>query len=273
MSATTQTADHAAIEGQQQSTPPSGSHAWIDNLLISVAESLCEAVDLRAGQRVLDVATGSGNTALAAARRFGETIGIDDSSALLDRARARAAAEGLAVTFREGDVENLPFSTASFDVILSSVSVMFAPHQEQVARELLRVCRPGGKIGLAIWTPDGYVGDLFHTINQHVPPPPSNQPPAFWGTEARLRELFGDGIASLQTSRRRFVFRFPSAHRYGDLMRTHDGLTAMAFAALDPARQAALARDIEQLVERYNRADDGTMVVPGDYLEAVAIRR
>jgi SAM-dependent methyltransferase len=238
-----------------------------------MAELLSEAVDLRPGQRVLDVACGNGNTSLAAARRFCEVVGIDYVPMLLDEGRERAQAEGLRVDFREGDAEDLPFPDASFDGVLSTLGVMFAPNQEKAAGELLRVVRPGGRIGMANWVPDGYVGDLFRTMGKHVPPPAGLKPPFRWGTEEGLRELLGGGIGSLQTRRRSLVWRFPSARHHVEFMRGYYGPLSKAFEALDEQGQEALEEDLISLVEHYNRSDDGTAVWPADFLEVVATRR
>ncbi|HEV2126094.1 MAG TPA: class I SAM-dependent methyltransferase, partial [Chloroflexota bacterium] len=199
--------------------------------------------------------------------------GIDYVPALLERGRARAAAEGLRVTFQEGDAEALPVPDATYDVVLSTFGSMFAPNQEQAARELLRVCRTGGRIGLANWTPEGWIGEMFRVTSRHVPPPAGLRPPTRWGTEDGLRELFGDGVTSLRATRQSFIWRFASAQQYLDLFRTYYGPTLKAFEALDETGRQALARDLQEAVERFNRADDGTLLVPGEYLEVVAIKR
>ncbi len=268
-----QSPDLVAIKSRQQQVWAAGDYQRIAASILIVSEQLCEAANLRAGQRVLDVATGTGNTALAAARRFCEVTGADYVPSLLERGRQRAVAEGLPVTFQEGDAEALPFPDAAFDVVLSTYGVMFSPNQEQAARELLRVCRPGGTIGLANHTPDSWIGEVFRTTGRHIPPPARVKPPVLWGTEERLRELFGDGITSLTATRRNFIWRFRSPEHYLDFFRTYYGPTLKGFEALGPDGQAALADDLKAAVLRFNRSDDDTLVVPSAYLEAVAIRR
>jgi SAM-dependent methyltransferase len=270
---TTQSPDLSAIKGRQQKAWSAGDYGKVGVTLLMIAELLAEAVELRPGQRVLDVASGNGNTSLAAARRFCEVVGIDYVPMLLDEGRERAEAEGLAVDFREGDAEALPFPDASFDVVLSTIGVMFAPNQEKAATELLRVVRPGGKIGLANWVPDGYVGDLFRTMGKYVPPPSGLKPPFRWGTEKGVGELLGDGVSSLELRRRSFMWRFPSARHHVEFMRGYYGPLQKAFESLDEAGQKALEEDLISVVEHYNRSDDGTAVWPADYLEVVATRR
>ncbi|MBA2510392.1 MAG: class I SAM-dependent methyltransferase [Rubrobacteraceae bacterium] len=265
--------DLEAIKERQQLAWASGDYAMFGAALLIMSELLCEAVDLRPGQTVLDVATGSGNTALAAARRFGETTGIDFVPALLERARERAAAERLEVAFREGDAETIPLPDASFDVVLSTVGVMFAPDQERTAGELLRVCRPGGRIGLANWTPDGFAGELGSLFGSYLPFSPGLKPPVLWGTEGRLRELLGGGVRDLRIARRSFVFRYRSIRHYLEVLQTQLGPTRETFLSLDPAEREGLMRDVVDLIGRFNRSGDGTMVVPSDYLEVVATRR
>ncbi len=269
----TPTPDLGAIKARQQQAWATGDYDVVGTRILIVGETLCEAVDLRPGWRVLDVATGSGNAALAAARRFAEVTGVDYVPALLERGRVRAEAERLPIIFMEGDAEALPFPDASFDAVLSTFGVMFAPNQERAAAELLRVCRSGGRIGLANWTPESWPSELFRTVGQHVPPPPGLRPPSRWGTEAGLRELFGDGISSLQVERRLCVQRYPSPEYWLETFRTYFGPVARAFEAVGPAGEAALAGDLLALVERFNRSGDATMVVPSEYLEVVAVRR
>ena len=267
-----QAPDLSAIKERQQKTWAAGNFARIGNSLVLVSERLCEAADLRATEKVLDVATGSGNTALSAARRFCEVSGVDYVPDLIEQARERAGAERLEAAFEVGDAENLPYPDASFDAVLSTFGVMFAPDQEKTASELLRVCKPGGRIGLANWTPDGFIGQMFRTIGAHVPPPPGIKPPPLWGTEERLAELFGEGVSSLDAKRRTYVFRYPSARYYVGYFRSYYGPTLKAFEALDEVGREALERDLEELLRRWNVSGDGTLIVPSDYLEVVAIR-
>jgi SAM-dependent methyltransferase len=265
--------DYGAIKGRQRLTWASGDFHAVAARIVPVSERLCDTVDLRAGERVLDVATGSGNTAIAAARRECEVTGTDYVPSLLERGRARAAAEGLPVAFEEGDAEALPVADGAYDVVLSTFGAMFAPDQEQAARELLRACRPGGRIGLVNWTPEGWIGEVFRVTGRHVPPPAGLRPPTRWGTERGLEELLGAGVASLRATRQHFVWRFASAQHYLDLFRTYYGPTVKAFEALDEAGQRALARDLTEAVQRFNRSDDGTLLVPSEYLEVVAVKR
>ena len=261
--------DLAAVKGKQQAAWASGDYAVIGTTLQIVGESLCEALDLRAGERVLDVAAGNGNATLAAARRWCDVVSTDYVGALLERAKARAGAEGLAVQFEQADAENLQFGDASFDVVLSTFGVMFTPNQEKAASELARVCRPGGRIGLANWTPSSFVGEIFKTIGRYIPPPGGVKSPALWGTEEHLRELFGNRIAALQAPSRHFVFRYRSAKHWLDTFRTYYGPMHKAFAALDAEKQASLTEDLLGLAQRMNRAADGALVVPSEYLEVV----
>ena len=232
---------------------------------------MCEALDVRAGQKVLDVAAGNGNAALAAARRWCEVTATDYVPALLDRARERAAAERLPIVFEEADAEALPFPDVSFDAVVSTFGVMFTPDQERAAGELLRVCRPGGRIGLANWTPDGFIGQLFRTIGRHLPPPAGARSPALWGTRARLAELF-EAKRSVAATERFYVFRYRSPEHWLEVFRTFYGPVLKTFAALPPPAQTALEQDLLDLVRRLNRSGDATMVVPGEYLEVVVTR-
>lgn len=273
MTPNSDTPDFTAVKAKQQKTWATGDFSMVAITINLVSELLCEALDLRPDERVLDVATGSGNTAIAAARRWCDVTGVDYVPELLERGRERANAERVDVTFADGDAEALPFPDASFDVVTSTFGVMFAPHQEKTAAELLRVCRPGGKIGLANWTPEGFIGQLFKLTGGYVPPPAGLRPPPQWGTEERLRELFGDQITSLTTTARDFTFRFRSFDHWISFFRTFYGPTAKAFEALGEERQADYVHDLAVLVEKLNRSGGDAMIVPATYLEVVAIRR
>ena len=264
--------DYAAIKAKQQATWASGDFAVIGTTLQIVGESLAEAADVRAGERVLDVAAGNGNATLAAARRFAHVTSTDYVSALLEKGAARAKAEGLAVTYRVADVEELPFADASFDVVLSSFGAMFAPRHARTADEMLRVLRPGGRIGLANWTPEGFIGQLFKVIGAHVPPPAGLKSPALWGSEPHLVELFGTRAAQLRCERKHFNFRYASAAHWIQVFRDYYGPTHKAFAALDATGQSRLAADITALLERLNVAGPGSLVVPAEYAEVVVTK-
>jgi ubiquinone/menaquinone biosynthesis C-methylase UbiE len=271
MQATTDTppADLGAMKTKQQAAWSSGDYAVIGTTLQIVGESLCEALDLHSTHRVLDIAAGNGNATLAAARRWADVVSTDYVPALLERARARAAAEGLAVKFEQADAENLQYGDGAFDAVLSTFGVMFTPDQEKAAAELARVCRPGGKIGLANWTPNGFIGEMFKIMTRYIPPAAGVKSPLVWGTEERLRELFGGRIASLQAPRKNYIFRYRSPKHWLDTFRTYYGPTHKAFGALDSSKQAALAEDLTGLAQRLNTATDGSMTVPAEYLEVV----
>lgn len=266
--------DLAAVKQRQQQAWASGDFHAVAARIVLAAEQLCDTADLHAGWRVLDVATGSGNAAIAAARLGCTAVGVDYVPALLERGRERAAAEGLDVELLEGDAESLPFPDASFDAVTSVFGSMFAPDHEQAAAEILRVCRPGGTIALASWTPEGFIGELFRTVGAHVPPPAGVQSPMLWGTEAHLRELFGDGIASLEVAERTFTFRFPSAADFVAFFRTWYGPTLKAFAALEGDARDALERDLVALANRFDRlGTPSATAIPAIYSEAVAVTR
>jgi ubiquinone/menaquinone biosynthesis C-methylase UbiE len=264
--------DFAAIKGRQQAAWGSGDYAKIGITLQLVGELLCEAVDLRSNQRVLDVAAGNGNATLAAARRYAEVVSTDYVGALLDRGRERAAAERLPVAFQEADAEALPFTDDSFDVVLSTFGAMFTPNQKQAASELLRVCRPGGKIGLANWTPEGFIGQLFKLIGKYVPPAPGTQSPALWGNKAHLEALFG-AKGSVAAQSHNFTFRYKSTDHWIETFRTYYGPVMKTFAAIDAKAREALEADLRALIGKSNTAKDGTFVVPGEYLEVVVTKR
>ena len=264
--------DLKALKARQQGAWSSGDYAVIGTTLQIVGEELCEALDLRSNHKVLDVAAGNGNVSLAAARRWCDVVATDYVPALLDRARERAAAERLHVEFREADAEALPFPDDSFDAVVSTFGVMFTADQERTASELVRVCKRGGKIGLANWTPEGFIGQLFKTIGKHVPPPAGAKSPALWGTRARLSELFEPHASSIKSAQRNFVFRYRSPDHWLEVFRMYYGPVLKTFAALEPAARAALERDIRALIDQFNRSGDETMVVPGEYLEVVVTR-
>ena len=263
--------DYTTIKQRQKSTWAAGDYAIVGTTLQIVGERLCEAVDLAAGESVLDVAAGNGNATLAAARRFAEVTSTDYVTDLLARGSERAAAERLSITFQPADAEALPFSDGSFDVALSTFGVMFAPNQALAAREMTRVVRKGGRIGLASWTPDGFIGQLFKTIGRHVPPPAGLMSPALWGTQARLAELFPGH--HIHVTREHFNFRYRSPRHWLDVFRTYYGPTNRAFASLDAPGQAALERDILALLEHFNCGGSDTLMVPSAYLEAVVTKR
>jgi SAM-dependent methyltransferase len=265
--------DYAAIKQRQQATWASGDYQMIATQIQLVSELVIEALDVHSTERMLDVATGSGNAAIAAARRGCVVVGVDYVPELLDRARWRADAEGLTIEFVVGDAEALPFEDASFDVASSVFGSMFAPNQEQTASELVRVVRPGGRIGLASHTPDGFIGQLFKTIGRHVAPPPGLRSPILWGTEERLAELFGASAAQIRVEKRDYVFRDRSPEHFIDYWATYYGPTVKAFETVGEAGHDALKADILELIAWFNRADDGTMVVPNEYLEAVVVTR
>jgi ubiquinone/menaquinone biosynthesis C-methylase UbiE len=264
--------DFEAIKARQQLTWAAGDYAHIGVRLQIVGESLCEAVDLRSSDRVLDVAAGNGNASLAAARRYAQVTSTDYVPELLEKGLRRAEADGLAMHTRVADAEALPFENGEFDVVLSTYGAMFAPNQELVAAEMLRVVRSGGRIGLANWTPDGFIGELFRVIGRFVPPPAGLKPPSTWGTETRLVELFGPHAADIRTERKQYVFRFLSAEHWIEIFRRYYGPVHKAFAALDEAGQQALHEALLELLGRHNRGGRDALIVPSDYLEAVIER-
>ncbi|MFE0842170.1 class I SAM-dependent methyltransferase [Achromobacter insolitus] len=265
--------DLAALKTRQQGTWASGDYAVVGTTLQIVGEQLCESLDVRAGQKVLDVAAGNGNASLAAARRWCDVVSTDYVPALLGRARERAAAERLKIEFQAADAEALPFPDGGFDAVVSTFGVMFTPDQDKAAAELARVCRSGGKIGLANWTPDGFIGQVFKTIGKHLPPPAGVKSPALWGTRARIEEMFGPHASSIQAEPRNFVFRYRSPEHWLQVFKTYYGPLLKAFGALEPAAQAALTNDLMVQIDRFNRSGDTAMVVPSEYLEIVVTRR
>ena len=262
--------DLKALKTRQHGAWSSGDYAIVGTTLQIVGEELCEALDLRSGQKVLD---GNGNVTLAAARRWCDVVSTDYVPSLLEHGRIRAAAEGLSVEFKQADAEALPFADATFDAVVSTFGVMFTPNQDKAAAELLRVCKTGGKIGMANWTPDGFIGQLFKTLGKHLPPPAGAKSPALWGTRARITEMFGTAAASIEAEPRNYVFRYRSAEHFLYVFKTYYGPVLKAFAALDEGAQQGLRNDMLALIGKMNRAEDGTMVVPSEYLEIVIAKR
>ena len=270
-------AEHAvdleAVKEVQQRVWSQGDFSRVGSMLAIVGEELCEAVDVLPGEQVLDVACGAGTATIAAARRTWNTVtGVDYVPELLERGRARAEAERLDVDWVEGDAEALPFDDASFDVVLSTFGVMFAPDHRRAAQELLRVCRPGGRIGLANWTPGGFTGSFFRAVAEHAPPPPGVQPPPLWGTEEHLRELLGAGTSSVKVERKDFQMRFVSADQWIEFFRSYFGPVRVAFERVGAEGEQALADDLRAVLDSYNRAGERALVMPGEYLEVVAVR-
>ncbi len=266
--------DLKALKARQHGAWSSGDYAVVGTTLQIVGEELCEALDLRSGQKVLDVAAGNGNATLAAARRWCEVVSTDYVPELLARGRKRAEAEGLSsIKFEVADAEELSFADATFDAVVSTFGVMFTPNQDKAAAELLRVCRSGGKIGLANWTPDGFIGQLFKVIGKHLPPPAGAKSPALWGTGPRIAEMFSKSAVSITSELCDFTFRYRSPTHFLDVFKTYYGPMLKAFAALDEEGQQALRNDVLGLIGRMNRAVDGTMVVASEYLEIVIVKR
>jgi len=262
------TPDFSAIKVKQQAAWATGNYAVIGSSILIVPELLVEAMDIRSGWNVLDVAAGNGNASLAAARRWCKVTSTDYVPELLELGKGRAAADGYTIDFEVADVENLPFADAEFDAVLSTFGVMFAPDQTRSAAEMFRVCKPGGKIGLANWTPPSFVGQIFKTIGKYIPPPAGVKPPSLWGTEDRLDELF-PAAASIEATARMVDFRYLSPAHWLEIFRTYYGPMNKAFAALDAAGQASLEADLMALMGSMNRADDGTLVLASEYLEVV----
>ena len=264
--------DFPALKLRQQAAWSSGDYAVIGTTLQIVGEMLAEACDLKYDEHVLDVAAGNGNATLAAARRGCIVTSTDYVTTLLDRGAERARAERLDVTFKVADVEALPFEDARFDAVLSTFGVMFAPDHVTAAAQMARVVKPGGRIGLANWTPEGFIGQLFKTMGQYLPPAAGMKSPSLWGTEAHLKMLFGDKV-NMMVQRKNFVFRYKSPRHWLEVFKSFYGPVLKAFAALDPAIQTALETDLLALAGRFNIAADGTMVLPSEYLEVVAMKK
>ncbi len=275
MTITTETAtrpDFSAIKAKQNAAWASGDYARIGTTLQIVGESLAEAMNLRAGSTVLDVAAGNGNATLAFARRFCDVTSTDYVDSLLAQARVRAEAEGQLVTFQVADAEQLPFADGSFDAVVSTFGVMFTPNQAKAAAEMLRVCRPAGRIGMANWTPDGFIGQVFKTLGRHVAPPAGVSSPALWGTEGFIQQHFGATTQGVAIEKREYIFRYRSPEHFMDVFRTYYGPVHKAFLTLDPVGQAALAKDLMATIQEFNRATDNSMQVPSAYLEIVVTK-
>jgi ubiquinone/menaquinone biosynthesis C-methylase UbiE len=270
---TTPAPDLKAIKAKQQAAWTSGDYAVVGTTLQIVGEQLAEAMNLRAGEAVLDIAAGNGNATLAAARRWCEVTSTDYVETLLARGKLRAEAEGLAVKFQKADAEALPFADKSFDAVMSTFGAMFSPDQSRTASEMLRVCRSGGRIGLANWTPDGFIGQMFKTIGKYLPPPAGMKSPALWGTWEWMEKAFRAEASALTAEPRHFVFRYKSPEHFLDVFRSYYGPMLKAFEALDTRGRAALSRDLIELIGEFNRSGNETMVVPGEYLEVVVTRR
>lgn len=265
--------DLQAAKAKQQAAWSSGDYAIIGTTLQIVGEQLAEAMDLRAGQTVLDIAAGNGNATMAAARRWCEVTSTDYVESLLARGRKRAEADGLQVKFQIADAEDLPFAEASFDAVVSTFGAMFSPDQDRTAAEMMRVCKSRGRIGLANWTPESFVGQMFKTIGRYLPPPTGAKSPAIWGTHGWLETTFAPAASKIAAEPRHFNFRYRSAQHFLDIFRAYYGPVHKAFQALDEVGRTALARDIVELVGRFNLSGDETMVVPGEYLEVVITKR
>jgi ubiquinone/menaquinone biosynthesis C-methylase UbiE len=264
--------DLSAVKAKQQMAWGSGDYAMVGTTLQIVGEMLCESVDLRSDQKVLDVAAGNGNATLAAARRFADVTSTDYVGALLERGKQRAAAERLSVRFQEADAEALPFQDESFDVVLSTFGVMFTPNQEQAAAEMMRVVKHGGKIGLANWTPDSMIGQLFKIIGKYMPPAAGVKSPALWGTKGHLEAMFGMQC-HIAIKAKQFTFRYKAPEHWLEIFKNYYGPVLKTFAAVDPETRLALEEDIMALLARCNTAKDGTLVAPSDYLEVVVTKK
>ena len=265
--------DLAAVKTRQQAAWSTGDYAVVGTTLQIVGENLCEALDLRAGSTVLDVAAGNGNASLAAARRWCEVTSTDYVASLLESGRARAQAEGHKIKFQEADAEQLPFADASFDAVMSTFGVMFTPDQDKAAAELARVCKPGGRIGLANWTPESFIGQLFKTIGKYIPPAPGVKSPSQWGSKPRIEELFGRTATKIHMAERQFTFRYLSPAHWIDVFRSYYGPINKTFGALNADQQVAFTRDLLLLMESRNVSGDRTLVLPSEYLEIVIERK
>lgn len=274
MTSTTSRPDLSTVKARQQKTWSSGDFAVVASRIVLVSEQLADSAELRAGSRVLDVACGNGNATLAAARSGTHAVGVDYVPELVEGGRARALSEGLDVEFKVGDAENLPVEDDSFDAVLSVFGTMFAPDHRRSADEIVRAARPGATVGLASWTPDGFIGEMFQVITKHVPGPPGVASPMLWGTEDHLGEIFGDSVAGARSQERICTFRFTSPEDFVTFFRRWYGPTLKAFEALDEPGQSALADDLAALARRWDRhGDGGSVALPAAYLESILTLR
>jgi SAM-dependent methyltransferase len=264
--------DYRSVTQRQQQVWSLGDYGRVGSLLSWIGEALVRELDVHAGERVLDVAGGNGNASLPAARRFADVLTTDYVPELLTEAEQRATADGLRLRTQVADAQDLPFDDGSFDVVVSTIGAMFAPDQDAVARELLRVCRAGGRIGMANWTPDSAVGDMFRVVGSRVPPPQGVRPAVAWGSDERVRELLGDGCRELRLQRRTCPWRFPSTRHFLEYFRTWYGPTVAAFAAVGEEGRDGLEHELLEVFDRHNTATDGTMAADVEYLEVVAVR-
>ena len=264
--------DYAAVTGRQQAVWSLGDYGRVGSLLSAMGDGLVQELDVHAGERVLDVAAGNGNAALPAARRFADVLATDYVPELLAEAEQRAQAEGVVLRTEVADAQALPYPDGTFDVVLSTLGAMFAPDQEAVARELTRVCRSGGRIGMANWTPDSMIGDMFRIVGRRVPPPQGLQPPVAWGDPERVTALLGPHCSDLRTSRRTFPWRFPSPQACLEHFRTWYGPTVAAFRAVGEDGRGGLERELVDLFTQHSTADDGTMAADVPYLQVIAVR-
>ncbi len=269
MQASDQAPDYSAIKAKQQQVWGSGDYSQVGSTLQITGEELCESMDLHSGQSVLDVAAGNGNATMAAARRFCEVTSTDYVEALLNESKQRAQANHLAVNYQQADAEALPFEDESFDNVMSTFGVMFTPNQQQSASEMLRVCKKGGKIGMANWTPDGFIGQLFKVIGKYNPPPQGVNSPANWGTQDFLQREFGEQASNIQVNEKNYSFRYKSPQHWMEVFRNYYGPTLKTFEMLDAPKAEALEADIYALLDQFNTATDGTLIVPSKYFEVV----
>ena len=270
---TTTTTDFTAVKKAQRAGWETGDYTRVGNTLQLMAELLVEAADVRAGEAVLDVACGQGNAAIAAAARFAEATGVDYAVPLLDQGRERARVQHFDVEFVEGDAEALPFDDASYDAVLSTVGVMFAPDHRRAAAELVRVTRPGGRIALACWSPDGMVGEMFRTVSRWAPPPAGVQPATLWGTPEHLADIFGDAVEWTSLTPRDYVFRYRSAEHFSEWFRQYYGPITRLAGTLSGADAERFAAELADVPRGFDRSGGGSLVAPGRYLEAVGVRR